>query len=416
MKILFFTGSVGLGHVWRDLAIAREIRRLGGAEISWLAAPPADRVIKDAGEILLPESALLANDSEIAERRAGPARLSLIRYAAAAGAGWSGNVDLVDRLVAERGFDLLVGDETYEVSLAYKKQPGRRKCPFVMIYDFIGIDAMSWSPVERIGAYVWNRSWADGYKQPPPPGWLGLFIGEEADIPDRRFGFLLPRRRDWARARCRFVGYVLPFDPANCSDRSSLRARLGYDASPLVIGAIGGTAIGKELLCLCGRAFPFARRAINDLRMVLVCGPRLDPKDVAAPSGVEVRGYVPSLYEHLAACDLAVVQGGGTVTLELTALRRPFLYFPIEGHSEQEVAVFERLKRHGAGVRLRASTVTPAGLAQAITEHLGRPVSYPPIPTDGARTAAHAIADFAGWAPRPSLSATGEYGNVHPLK
>ena len=33
------------------------------------------------------------------------------------------------------------------------------------------------------------------------------------------------------------------------------------------------------------------------------------------------------LYRHLA-CDLAVVQGGLTTAMELTANRRPFIYFP----------------------------------------------------------------------------------------
>ena len=54
---------------------------------------------------------------------------------------------------------------------------------------------------------------------------------------------------------------------------------------------------------------------------------------------------VPQLWQHMAACDLAVVQGGGTTTLELEALRVPFLFFPIEHHSEQEVTVVNRLSR-----------------------------------------------------------------------
>lgn len=409
-KILFFTGSIGLGHVSRDLAIARELRRLRGAEVSWLAASPADRVIWEAGESVLPESAQLSNDSAIAEARANGVRLSLIRYAAGAGARWSRNVEVVDRLVTERGFDLLIGDETYEVSLAYRNDPRRRKCPFVMIYDFVGIDPMSWSPLERVGAWLWNRSWARGYRQAPPLGWLNLFIGQEEDVPEKRFGLFLPRRRDWAKARCRFVGYVLPFDPADYADQAASRARLGYDASPLVVCAIGGTAIGKGLLELCGRAFPIVRAAISDLRMVLVCGPRLAPADLNVPASVEVRGYVPALYEHLAASDLAVVQGGGTVTLELAALRRPFLYFPIEGHSEQEVSVAGRLRRHGAGVKLRTSETTPAGLAQAIAAHIGRPVSYAAIPTEGARVAARLIAEFAGWVPTVAGSASPSVG------
>lgn len=58
---------------------------------------------------------------------------------------------------------------------------------------------------------------------------------------------------------------------------------------------------------------------------------------------MEVQSYVDRLYEHFAASDLAVVQAGGTTTPELTALRRPFLYFPLEEHFEQQVHVAGRL-------------------------------------------------------------------------
>ena len=57
--------------------------------------------------------------------------------------------------------------------------------------------------------------------------------------------------------------------------------------------------------------------------MVAVAGPRIDPASVAAPDRVEVRGYLPELHRHLAACDLAVVQGGLTTTMELVAARPP---------------------------------------------------------------------------------------------
>jgi UDP:flavonoid glycosyltransferase YjiC (YdhE family) len=128
--------------------------------------------------------------------------------------------------------------------------------------------------------------------------------------------------------------------------------------------------------------------------MVLVCGPRIDPAHVHAPSGVEVRGYVPRLYEHFAASDVAIVQGGGTTTLELTALRTPFIYFPLEDHFEQNLVVAKRLERHGAGQRLLYSQTTPERLAEAVYWQLGREANWPPIPTDGARRAAQLIYDL----------------------
>ena len=56
-----------------------------------------------------------------------------------------------------------------------------------------------------------------------------------------------------------------------------------------------------------------------------------------------------NLYRHLAACDLAVVQGGLTTAMELTANKRPFLYFPLRHHFEQNFHVRHRLERYGAG-------------------------------------------------------------------
>lgn len=158
-----------------------------------------------------------------------------------------------------------------------------------------------------------------------------------------------------------------------------------------MVCAVGGTSIGRELLELCGDAYRIIAEEMPGLRMVMVCGPRLPTESLNVSEGVDVKGYVPRLYEHLAACDLAVVQGGATTTLELTALRRPFLYFPIEGHFEQERHVAERLERHGAGVKMIYSRTTPEGLARAVADHMWKETDFKPIPTDGARKAARLI-------------------------
>jgi predicted glycosyltransferase len=129
--------------------------------------------------------------------------------------------------------------------------------------------------------------------------------------------------------------------------------------------------------------------------MVLVAGPRIDPASVPAPAGVEVRGYLPDLRRHLAACDLAVVQGGLSTTMELTAARRPFLYVPLRHHFEQQVHVPHRLANYRAGRRLDyAEAAEPERLAEAVAAEIGRPVGYRPVETDGAARAARLLADL----------------------
>jgi UDP-N-acetylglucosamine:LPS N-acetylglucosamine transferase len=107
-----------------------------------------------------------------------------------------------------------------------------------------------------------------------------------------------------------------------------------------------------------------------------------------------VRAYVHNLYRHLAACDLAVVQGGLTTAMELTANKRPFLFFPLRHHFEQNLHVRHRLERYGAGRAMDFETATPTVIAEAVAEEIGREVDYLPVETDGAAKAAARIAEL----------------------
>jgi UDP:flavonoid glycosyltransferase YjiC (YdhE family) len=152
--------------------------------------------------------------------------------------------------------------------------------------------------------------------------------------------------------------------------------------------------VGRSLLERVIAAFPEAKQRVPELRMIVVAGPRIDPRSLPLHDGLEVRAFVPDLYRHLAACDLAVVQGGLTTSMELTANRRPFLYFPLRHHFEQNTHVRHRLERYGAGRRMDFETATPGVIAEAIAEEIGREVDYRPVETEGAAVAAARIAEL----------------------
>jgi UDP:flavonoid glycosyltransferase YjiC (YdhE family) len=128
--------------------------------------------------------------------------------------------------------------------------------------------------------------------------------------------------------------------------------------------------------------------------MIVVAGPRIDPNTLPATDGLEVRPYVPDLYRHLAACDLAVVQGGLTTLMELTANNRPFIYFPLERHFEQNLHVRHRLERYGAGRGMDYRNSPPEAIAAAIADEIGRAVNYRPVATGGATRADELIAEL----------------------
>jgi len=143
------------------------------------------------------------------------------------------------------------------------------------------------------------------------------------------------------------------------------------------------------------------KRELPELRLILVAGPRLAPDAIAPQPGLEVRPYVHNLYEHLACCDLALVQGGLSTTMELVATRRPFLSFPLQRHFEQCVHVRQRLVNYGADHSLDYPTLDPDALAERALAAMHAPVRYKPVETDGAARAARRIAqvlDNREWA------------------
>jgi UDP:flavonoid glycosyltransferase YjiC (YdhE family) len=392
-RVLYVSGSFGLGHITRDLAVVRELRRRApSVEVEWLSASPTTELLAEIHETLVPECSEYRCETDAAEAVGTRGRLNLTNYVYRTLGKWIHNARTIGRAARRGAFDLIVGDETYEVIVAHTF--GFRfipNIPFLIMYDFFGLDAVSKNLFERLGAWGLNFIWTQERRIFGRGNNASLFIGELADIEDRRFGLFLPNRRRYAEKNLCFLGYIMTFDPHLLPPKEALRAELGYDRRPLIICTVGGTSVGRELLELCGRAYPLISSQVPDVRLVLVCGPRIDPDELEVPKGVERRGMVADLYRHFTCADLVITQGGGTTTLELTALRVPFIFFPVKFQSEQEITIANRLARHQAGLRMSLSETTPNSLAAAVANQIGKEASYPPIPCQGAARAAEII-------------------------
>jgi predicted glycosyltransferase len=130
MRVLFISDSIGLGHAARDLAIARELRRLDPqVEIMWLAGDPARRLIAEAGETLLPETEVFAHETGVAENTSGEFSLNVLRYALRAQSVWKRAVVAFEEVSARHPYDLLIGDESYEITMALGERPELKKAP-----------------------------------------------------------------------------------------------------------------------------------------------------------------------------------------------------------------------------------------------------------------------------------------------
>jgi hypothetical protein len=80
--------------------------------------------------------------------------------------------------------------------------------------------------------------------------------------------------------------------------------------------------------------------------------------------------------------------------MELVPARRPFLYFPLGHHFEQQRHVPHRLAQYRAGLRMDYREADPERIAEELVRALHTPVAYAPVETDGARTAARMPAEL----------------------
>jgi pimeloyl-ACP methyl ester carboxylesterase/predicted glycosyltransferase len=396
-RALYLSSPIGLGHAQRDVAIARELRALHpGLEIDWLAQDPVTRVLAAEGERIHPASASLASESQHIESESSEHDLHCFQAWRRMDEILVSNFMVFHDLVREERYDVWIGDEAWELDYFLHENPGEKRAPYAWMTDFVG-----WLPMADGGRREvtltadYNAEMIEHIARHPQVRDRAIFVGNPEDIVPDALGPGLPRIRDWTERHFAFAGYVSGFDPAAFGDRQALRAEVGFRPDERVcIVAVGGSGVGAHLLRRAMAAFPEAKRRLPDLRMIVVAGPRIDPASLPHLPGLEVRAYVHNLYRHLAACDLAVVQGGLSTAMELTAAKRPFLYFPLRHHFEQSFHVRHRLDRYGAGRCMDYETATPEEIAAAIERDIGRPMGYRDVETDGARRAAEHIAEL----------------------
>ena len=403
-KALFISSAIGLGHVQRDLAIARAMRKLEpDLAIDWFTVQPASTYLEREGERVHPACRLLANESRHFEQQAGEHDLQAFFALRTMDEIMSLNFLVFADVLRAEHYDIVIGDEAWDVDYHYHENPELKRQPFVFLTDFIGCLPMeegnereaflcadrNADDIEHVARYPWIRDRA-------------IFVGNVEDTPELPFGPGLPGIRDWARKNFAFTGYALPFDPAALADTQALRRRHGYaEGEKLVVAAIGGTAVGAPLLAHIAQAFPHMKRQVPELRMVLVAGPRVARESIAEQDGLVVLPYVHNLFEHLACSDLALVQGGLSTCMELVATRRPFLSFPLERHFEQCIHVRHRLHNYCADCSVRLQELTARELADRALQAMHAPVAYKPVETDGAQRAAQqilAVMENRAWA------------------
>jgi pimeloyl-ACP methyl ester carboxylesterase/predicted glycosyltransferase len=394
-RALFVSSPIGLGHAQRDIAIAQELQRLQpDLAIEWLAQPPVTLMLEEHNLRIHPASRLLASESKHIECESSEHDLHCFQALRRMDEILVANFHVFDDVAKAGNYDLWVCDEAWDVDFFLHDNPELKRAAYCWLTDFVGFVPMpEGGDAEAALTADYNAEMIEQIERYKRVRDRSIFVGNPEDIVPLRFGDGMPWIREWTQKHFDFSGYVTGFTPV--TDRDALRHTLGYRSDEQVcVVAVGGSGIGDALLRKVIRSFPACQAKLPALRMIVVAGPRIDPTSLPQHPGLEIRGYVPELYKHLSICDLAVVQGGLTTAMELTANQRPFLYFPLAEHFEQQFHVPHRLSRYGAGRRMDYANETPESIAAAIVEHMGAAMRYRTVETDGAQRAAGFIAEM----------------------
>ncbi len=325
----FFTSPIGLGHVTRDIAIAKNL----DVKLDFITGSGAVDMLRATGwsvqDRYTPPSFVVENGTLKSSARW---LWSYYRY-------YKDCKKIAADILGVRP-DLVLSDEDFAALVVAQEQG----IPTILITDIL--ETRFTSGVAQMIERKMNRTLCD--------------------IIDRCDTVIIPENGT-STGNIRRVG---PIVRQTSKTRAQIREEFELDKTTLVI-TVGGTDLGRYLI---QKTLAAVSEIDQDLDVVLVSGPAMKDFD-----GVRDLGFVPNMHELIFAADLLVSLAGRSTIDEAAAYGTPGIFIPIRDHFEQE----DNARRYGfvADDISRLAELIPAGLER---KRLAKR-------TDGAKIAADII-------------------------
>ena len=190
-RALFVSSPIGLGHAWRDVAIADELRRqVPGLEIALARAGAGD----DGAARARRDDPSRRAPSWPARRRtstARPASTTCTRFKAMRRMDeiLCANFMVFDDVVREEQFDLWIGDEAWELDHFLHENPELKTAPYAWLTDFVGFLPMpAGGEREAFLTADYNAEMIEHVERFPSVRDRAIFVGDPDDIVPATFG------------------------------------------------------------------------------------------------------------------------------------------------------------------------------------------------------------------------------------
>ncbi|WDN87862.1 UDP-N-acetylglucosamine--N-acetylmuramyl-(pentapeptide) pyrophosphoryl-undecaprenol N-acetylglucosamine transferase [Desulfosarcina sp. BuS5] len=379
-NILILTSVVGGGHVFRDIAIAIELKKL---------LPPGYEFIFVSGDNAFQ---MLSNEGLKVEKIEGvsfPTNLGTIDflkfYLILLRSEFIQSFQL-RKLIKKYKPALIILDEFFFLTDYCKTW----KIPVVFMCDFIGVPRSPFLHNPFRSSLEAFFDWLL-FAHLPKKADKWIYIGDPDHI----------LRKEWrSRINSKNILAVEPITKLQYTEppsRQTARLELGFKNDETVLTVtVGCSGIGEYLFKAVNEAVPQLQQSINKLRVEFICGYGIEPEDLdfILQRGVNVHGYVKNIEAFYAASDVLVIQSGITTATECLMIGTPMVAVPITGHWEQEHTA-KYLKKKAGTLIINGEDISSNVMADAIKRLVKtrlKKESY--FKGNGHNIAAKAIADI----------------------
>jgi UDP-N-acetylglucosamine--N-acetylmuramyl-(pentapeptide) pyrophosphoryl-undecaprenol N-acetylglucosamine transferase len=285
----FFSSPIGLGHVTRDIAIARNLKDIS---INFITGSGAARILKKLDfkiqDVYNPPS-FIVNEGILKNQTKW--LWSYFQY-------YKNCKNISEKILKINKSDLVISDEDF-ASLTVAQD---LKIPNILITDVLETRF-----TKGIASFIekkMNKSMMNIIKNCDV-----VIIPEEGDDYDN-------------------IKRVGPIVREINIPREELREKFSFNKTTIII-SIGGTNAG---LFLIDKAIESILRINQDIEIIVVSGPAVSKKF----ENVKNLGFVDNLHELIFASDLIISLAGKSTIDEAKAYGTPGIFIPIKDHFEQE--------------------------------------------------------------------------------
>ncbi|MEN6551450.1 MAG: UDP-N-acetylglucosamine--N-acetylmuramyl-(pentapeptide) pyrophosphoryl-undecaprenol N-acetylglucosamine transferase [Methanobacterium sp.] len=346
MKVLFMTCGIGLGHVSRDITLAKKHEEKN-VDVTFASYGSGYEMLSKQGNykiFKLPDIQLYGGNGKLD-----------IKYTAKK----SINVPFIflksiyheSKIIKELKPDIVIGDSHYSAPIISKML----KIPCILITNELTLNFAELYPDKKIIEYAENG--------------LKRFIEDVSNqcnaiiIPDIENSIEIPPK---LRDITTFTGPFLKRNPSQIEDKNELRKKLGFhEDDTIVLVTVGGSKFGKKLLNLIINSAKW----IDCNKIVIVTGPQISSAFIQDSDKIVKKEFLEDIMEWMKLSDVVISLAGHNTTMELASLGIPSILVPIDNHSEQ-IKNALNMKKYGISAVKNINELNPQEFADDINNIL----------------------------------------------